>query len=115
MDKLIQVSELLGQPQNIQVNASPLTKQADFMISIRGHGMEPDYPDGSIVLVSQKTTVNIGDVGIFAVNGEIVIKERGESELICKNKSYPNLPIKGSIICLGKVIGIYDDHITLDQ
>lgn len=43
--------------------------------------MEPDYFDGDIVLVDADADVNVGDVGIFIVNGEGFIKQRGKDRL----------------------------------
>ena len=50
-------------------------EQADFVISVGGDSMEPTYHDGDKVLVEKCDSVDIGEVGIFVVNGEAYIKE----------------------------------------
>lgn len=69
--------------------------------------MLPDYCDGDKVLVSQRTEMRHGDVGIFVVNGNVYIKEYGTDELISRNPDSPNIKIAeyDNIVCMGKVIG----------
>jgi len=57
-------------PKIIDLPATALTRQASMVIRISGDSMEPDYPDGGLVLVKADTEVNIGDVGIFILNNE---------------------------------------------
>ena len=69
--------------------------------------MEPDYMDGDIALVSQNMEMQVGDIGVFVVNGSAYIKELGKNELISRNKDYPNILIReeDNVVCMGKVIG----------
>lgn len=80
---------------------------ADFVLKVNGHSMEPDYNDGEFVMVSQSQPVEIGDVGIFIINGSSYIKERGETELISRNPEFDNIPVHDydSFFCAGKVVG----------
>ena len=96
---------------------TPITRQADFIINVSGKSMEPDYHDGDKVLVSQKTVVQMGEVGIFIKNGKSYIKELGTMELISRNPESDNIPVNefDNVVCLGKVIGkVTDDMVIHD-
>lgn len=91
----------------IMVPESDWDDRVDFVISISGHSMEPDYNDGDKVMVSQRMEMCHGDVGIFVINGKAYIKEYGEKELISRNPNSENIKISeyDNIVCMGKVIG----------
>lgn len=110
MGKIIQMSDVWGKRELIRLPRTAFYDRCDYVVNISGHGMEPDFPDGSDVLVSRSEKVAVGDVGIFLIGDKTSIKEFGKNELVCINKDYPNIPINKSdnIVCLGKVIGLYD-------
>ncbi len=91
----------------IKVPATNLTGRASFALRVHGDSMEPAYFDGDIVLVAADADVNIGDIGIFIVNGEGFIKERGKDRLISLNNKYKDIRISAddTCVCKGKVIG----------
>lgn len=93
-----------------QVPRTHLTESADYMVRVSGDSMEPRFSDGDIVLVQSTPTVEIGEIGIFILNGQAFIKERGVHELISLNEKYPNIPIceDDRIDCQGKVLEILD-------
>ena len=70
--------------------------------------MEPIYSDGDIVLVKAYEEINIGETGIFVVNGQGYIKQYGGDRLISVNSDYDDIVFtEGDYIkCAGKVIGI---------
>ena len=83
--------------------------KADFAIEVDGNSMHPTFSNGDIVLIQSCQSIDIGEVGIFAVNGKGFIKERGDGCLISHNPDPEFAPI---IIhegdehkCWGKVIG----------
>lgn len=84
---------------------APYMEGADFIIGVNGDSMDPTYNDGDLVYVEKRQIVEIGDIGIFLVNGECYIKEAGENELISHNPDYPNIPGTEHIHCIGKVLG----------
>lgn len=91
----------------IMVSESDWDDRIDYIISVSGHSMEPDYYDGDKVMVSQRMEMQHGDVGIFVINGNAYIKEYGEEELISRNPKSENIKISeyDNIVCMGKVIG----------
>lgn len=82
-------------------------RKANFAVWVDGHSMEPRFNDGDLVLVRQQPQVDVGEIGIFIVNGEGFIKKLGEGELISLNPDYENIPLNewDDISCKGRVLG----------
>ena len=91
--------------KRIEIPAIPEYRKADYAIGVNGNSMEPVYHDGDTLLVEMTDTVEIGEIGIFLVNGESYVKERGKTELISLNPESKNIPLNEDARCLGKVIG----------
>lgn len=96
--------------EQLEVPLDDLTAKADFILDVNGDSMNPNYRDGDKVLVSQRESVDVGDTGIFVINGKSYIKDRGADELISTNENYPNIKINefDNVVCFGKVIGKLD-------
>ena len=86
-------------------------RNADFGIRISGDSMEPYYMNGFIAWVKKTEEVNIGETGIFSVDGDSFIKELGKGELISQNPKYDPLILTEDnyIKTYGKVIGSSPD------
>lgn len=86
--------------------------KCDFALRIRGDSMEPDIPDGSVVLIHKQDTVETGEVGAFFHNGRVYCKKRsvenGKTLLLSNNSEYSPIEIRDEDIskCYGKVIQI---------
>ena len=93
--------------EKIQVS---LDCKADFAVGVHGESMEPSYHDGETVLVKKQSELNIGDIGIFIINGDCYIKECGGDRLISHNKNYPDIDLKDGMDfrVVGKVVGKLD-------
>ena len=96
--------------EELFVPESAEAEQADFVISVGGDSMEPTYHDGDKVFVEKCDAVEVGEVGIFVVNGDVYIKELGNKCLISHNEKYKpiNLSECDSVYCCGRVIGIVE-------
>ena len=96
--------------EELLVPESAEAAQADFVISVGGDSMEPTYHDGDKVFVKKCDSVDIGEVGIFVVNGDAYIKELGSKCLISHNEKYKPIRIgeNDSVYCCGRVIGIVE-------
>ena len=96
--------------EELLVPESAEAEQADFVISVSGDSMEPTYHDGDKVFVEKCESVDIGEVGIFVVNGDVYIKELGSKCLISHNEKYKPIRIgeNDSVYCSGRVIGIVE-------
>lgn len=84
---------------------APYHEDADFIIGVNGDSMEPTYSDGDMVYVQKCQGVNTGEIGIFILNNECLIKEAGENGLISHNPKYSLIPGNENILCVGKVLG----------
>ena len=91
----------------ITVPDTPEARKADFALTICGHSMEPIYHDGDVVLVRKMPSVEVGEIGIFYVDGGGYIKKYGGDRLISLNSAYDDILLNENteIRCFGKVIG----------
>ena len=98
-------------PDSILVKECDEAENADYIIPISGDSMEPTYHDGDKVFVEKCDSVEIGEIGIFIVNGEAYIKELGNKCLISHNEKYKPIRIgeSDSVYCCGRVIGIVEE------
>ena len=96
--------------EELLVPESAEAEQADFVISVSGDSMEPTYHDGDKVFVEKCDSVDIGEVGIFVVNGDAYIKELGNKCLKSHNEKYKPIRLteNDSVYCCGRVIGIVE-------
>ena len=83
-------------PDEIEIDANTYPK-ADFAVQITGDSMEPEYPNGKIVLVHKQTFLENGQIGIFMLNNEGYIKkyhfENGVYILMSLNSKYKNIAL----------------------
>lgn len=81
--------------------------QADFAIGIDGDSMEPTYSHNDVVLVKKQDSINVGEIGIFIVDGECFIKEYANDRLISHNKNFDDIFFNENmdIRLVGKVLG----------
>lgn len=91
----------------ITVVDTPEARKADIVIEVDGDSMEPEYSSGDKVLVRLQPAVEIGEVGIFIMDGNGYIKKFAEDRLISLNTEYKDVyPSEYSDFrCIGKVIG----------
>lgn len=94
--------------ETIYVQENDLTRRASFGVPVSGDSMEPSYHDGDVLLVERAEDIKIGEIGVFTINGEGYVKERGKKELISLNPSYDPIQMNESILCSGRVIGILE-------
>ena len=73
--------------------------------------MEPIYYDGQTVLVRKQPAVDIGETGIYIINGNGFIKRNGGDHLISINSQYDDIYFSESdtVQCAGKVIGVVQE------
>ena len=89
------------------IPATAHAEEADYMLEVRGDSMEPTFFDGDRILIKKQDTVNVGEIGIFVINGEVFVKELGSNQLISHNAAYKPITIQpfDSVYCCGKVLG----------
>lgn len=66
-------------------------KRADYAVRISGDSMEPYIHDGDIVFVEQTEELNVGEVGIFCVDGAMYCKQysRDNDGNLCLRSANP--------------------------
>ena len=91
----------------IMVPDTAKTRKADYVLKVDGKSMEPEYMDGDLVLVKKQDQVDIGEVGIYLVDGEALIKEAQNGYLHSLNPEFGNINLNenSEVHCMGKVIG----------
>lgn len=91
----------------LKVKRSDLTEEANFAVQISGNSMLPRFKDKEWVLVRSQPDVEIGEIGIFIIDGNGYIKERAADRLVSINPEYDDIFFKENqdIKCKGLVIG----------
>jgi phage repressor protein C with HTH and peptisase S24 domain len=69
--------------------------------------MEPKYHNGDILLIQECESVEVGELGIFVLDGSAYFKQYGGDRLISFNSEYGDIMLKDfdSAECYGKVVG----------
>ena len=75
---------------------------------VDGDSMEPKFHNGDYILVRKQPAVDIGQIGIFGVDGKGYVKKYGGDKLISLNKKYPDIPLDEESRCFGLVLGVTD-------
>ena len=83
------------------------TQSTSYALRISGHSMEPRYTDGDIVLVEETKNVDVGELGIFILDGNGYFKKYGGDRLISLNSEYGDILLKDYVeaVCCGRVVG----------
>lgn len=91
----------------INIPRNPKTDTADYAIRISGNSMEPKFHNGDILLIEESESVDIGELGIFVLDGDGYFKKYGGDCLISLNPVYANIMLKdfSDVSCLGRVVG----------
>lgn len=91
----------------IEVSEDDVPEGADTTIDIAGDSMEPTLSNGDVVYVQHTNQLEIGDIGVFYLDGQNFIKEYGGDELISHNPEYAPIQISefSTFVIQGKVLG----------
>ena len=103
-------TEFEQEAEPIYLYTSPRVERADYVFSVSGDSMEPDYHSGDLVLVqklSGSSSLHFGEVGAFIVGNETYIKVYGEDGLHSLNQNYDVLRFadEESVYLIGRVLG----------
>ena len=93
--------------ESVSITVSESTAAADFALRISGNSMEPKYRDGDVLLVQNSEGVEVGEAGIFILDGSGYFKIYGGDCLISLNPEYGRIMLKDfeNASCIGKVLG----------
>ena len=94
--------------EEVWIEETPLTAQADEIIRVSGDSMEPEFHDGDQVLVRHSSSVRPGEIGIFTNGDAGYIKVYQRDGLHSLNPAYPTMLFGDGdeVRCVGKVLGI---------
>ena len=83
------------------------TQDADYALRISGNSMEPKFHNGDILLVQNCESVEVGELGIFILDGAGYFKKFDGDRLLSLNPIYAPIPLRDftDIQCAGRVIG----------
>ena len=81
-------------------------KDADFAVKVSGDSMEPRFVSGEVIYIKSQNVLDVGSIGLFALNGDSYVKKLGIGELISLNPKYEPMPISehDSFYVFGKVL-----------
>lgn len=93
--------------EEIKIPDNEKTANADFALRISGNSMEPKYHDGDILLVEDADYVEVGELGVFILDGNGYFKKYGGDRLISINPEYKDILLKdyAEAVCCGRVTG----------
>lgn len=95
--------------ETVTVKDTEKSRKADFLLEIEGDSMETTFHNGETVCVKQTPSIEVGQIGVFWVDGCGYIKELGKGCLISHNSSYDPIPLQGTDNrCIGRVLGTAD-------
>ena len=117
-----QLAAGIGDPTEIEdngepifLNSSTLVNKADYVFTVNGDSMEPEYHNGDMVLIKSFPDCDDilpGEIGAFIYGNEAYIKEYQRDGLHSLNKEYETLHFtdEDKVFFIGKVIGVLDDN-----
>ncbi len=91
----------------ITVPLNDKTESADYALRISGNSMEPRYHNGDVLLVETVDHLEIGELGIFLLDGSAFFKVYDGDRLLSLNEEYGPILLKdfSDVQCKGRVIG----------
>ena len=93
------------------IRTNELSKRADEIVTVSGASMEPDFHDGQDVYVEHTQELDIGEIGLFVVNGDGFIKQYQGGYLRSLNPEYDNIRLGefDDMRIVGRVLGVVED------
>lgn len=81
--------------------------EADFAVKVSGDSMTPRFVDGQIIFIKQQQALEVGEIGIFELNGDSYVKKLGKGELLSLNSRYKPIHLGefDTLRIFGKVVG----------
>ena len=105
--------EIDGDSEQVYVYSTPKVQRADYIFSVNGDSMEPEFHSGQDVLVqclTGKGDLSPGEIGAFIVGNETYIKKYGQDGLYSLNPDYPVMHFddETSVYLIGRVLGVLE-------
>ena len=109
-------SEFEENSEPIYLYSSPLISRANYVFSVCGDSMEPEFKDNDLVLVQAIPSgpeLQYGEIGAFIKGNEQFVKVYEEDGLRSLNPKYPFMNFSGTedtVYIIGRVIGTVDQY-----
>lgn len=106
-------TELDEKGSDIYLYTSPEAARADYVFTVNGNSMEPDYRNGDLVLVQKVSSIEdirYGDIGAFMIANETYIKEYQKDGLHSLNPDYATMKFSDAdaVYLIGRVLCAVD-------
>lgn len=103
-----------GQPAGYEeAEELELTKRpprsSSFVAPVSGDSMEPTFHDGDKLFIRICEEIEPGQIGVFYMDGQLYVKELGDTALISHNPAYDPIPMQDDIRCQGLVLDVCDE------
>lgn len=93
--------------------------RADEIVTVNGASMEPDFHDGQDVYVEHTRDLEIGEIGLFVINGDGFIKQYQGDHLHSLNPEYDDIQLHefDDAHTVGRVLGVVNksDYPTREE
>ena len=102
--------DTVGSSKSIRVISNIYTRKADYVLHVSGNSMEPKYHNGDKILVQEVPDVDIGEIGVWMIDGRGYVKQKAEGMLLSLNPEYPPIRPRDTWqqVCQGRVVGLLD-------
>ena len=110
-------TEFEEEGEEVKVLISPAVSRADYIFTVNGNSMEPEYHDHDLILVQRyngSDDINEGETGAFIVGNEMYIKNYYVDGLHSFNPDYKPMLFgeelnNTPVFYIGKVVGKIDE------
>lgn len=94
----------------VNVVSNIYTRRAAYLLTVRGESMSPRFHDNDVIMVEEADDIELGEIGIWNLNGRSFVKQKGHDRLISLNPEYRDVYMEefDQCYCQGRVVGVLD-------
>lgn len=96
------------EPEELELIKRP-PRGTSYVAPVSGNSMEPTYRHGDKLFIRACEKIEIGQIGVFFMDGQQWVKELGDGILISHNGEYAPKEFTEDIKCQGLVLGVCDE------
>ena len=96
--------------EEVPVRLGGLTEKANEILFVSDQSMSPVFYEGNEVYLAYTSRIRVGEIGVFRVRGEVMIREYHKTFLHAFSPSWPDTPVlpDEDILLFGRVLGRAD-------
>lgn len=101
----------------VTVELNSHTQKADIILKVVGQSMEPAIRNGDHILVREQPSVEVGEIGVFIVDGEGFLKQFALDRLVSLNPDISDVMIEDqqTAECYGKYICVLEPEWIVEE